>query len=186
MMNHEADDEMVSLVGRAVIEWSKVEMYWAHIFRDLLFYDLGESREKDAETGNFAPPADFVIKDERADAVYFAAGSSHAQRRLIRNVGGVVLEARSLVLAKLKELLATTSQLADSRNALVHAFYDNPIVVTDTGWQLQPLAIQEMTKFKKRPAVAIPEASKAFKKHADEVAELWVLISNPEAVSEVL
>ena len=67
-------DRLTVLVGEAIIEWSRIEATWAHIFLNLLYSDLGEPEPTTQPISDVDPY--FQQKRDRAAAVFFSVPNS--------------------------------------------------------------------------------------------------------------
>lgn len=177
MIDDEKPDPMYLLTGQAVVEWSRVEMFWAFLFRDLLFDGVGNPVEFDPETRAPLPPKNSAARVARANAVFFNAGSADAQRRLIESVAKVVLADRDEQLSDVTKLLKKSRTLAVKRNKIVHAYYDNPLIWTGGNTlRMGGFEIDDFGGARPKPDFSFHEAVADFRRHANAVRDMWLRV----------
>ena len=149
-------------------------MFWAYLFRDLLFEGVGARWHRDRETGAPVPPDDYDFKLARSNAVFFNVGSGDSQRRLLESVAEVVLSDRAELLRQVKDLLKTSRVLALKRNQIVHAYYDNPFIWDGRGLRFEPYAVQDLGGARKKPDFDFAQAITDFRRHGNEIRDVWL------------
>lgn len=175
MQSSDVPERLVSLVGQAVVEWSKIEAVWAGIFLDLIYQEVTLPRAADER------PPDRRLPRERAKTLYFGVKNSAQQRqRVVQLATGVLRERRDLI-RMLRKMRRKTDSLSLGRNGIVHAFYDRPM--TSDGNVIIFGEVEMLTEGRTHlfqqvdPLVAIPQRIAEFKAHELEMIKVYFAVA---------